>query len=170
MDVLLDVFAVADQQVAVLGHELFGDLPIPAYRCAPLGAHPLVAVRVDVQLATELADHAMEVGCERSDAACENINNRMRDAIRADVVDAMLQCGHIIIDGLRRTNIGYLYVEAISVMVFKSLGILGLAGYVIFQRRSAPMVFGQPIHEGFVPSVVARNALRTHDEHMLNAG
>ena len=159
MDVLLDVFAVTDQQVAVLGHELFGDLPIPAYRCAPLGAHPLVAVRVDVQLATELADHAMEVGCERSDAACENINNRMRDAIRADVVDAMLQCGHVIIDGLRRANIRYLHVEAVGVVVFEGLGVLGLAGHVILQQGDALMVFGQPIHEGLVSSIVTRDAL-----------
>ena len=159
VDVLLDVLAVTDQQVAVLGHEPFGDLPIPAYRRAPLGARPLVTVRVDVQLATELADHAMEVGCERSDAACENINNRMRDAIRSDVVDAMLQCGHVIIDGLRRANIRYLHVEAVGVVVFEGLGILGLTGHVILQQGDALMVLGQPIHEGLVSPIVTRDAL-----------
>ena len=167
VDVLLDVLAVADEQVAVLGHHPLGDLPVLAHWRAPFGAHPLMPVRVDVQLPAQLMDDALEMRGERSDSAGQDIDNRMRYTVPPDVGDAIIQGGHIIVDGLRRPDIGDLHLEAVGVVIDEAAFFLRLARHVVFERRLMPVVFGQLVDECLIAAVVAGNALRSHNEHML---
>ena len=46
VDVFFNVDGIADDQVAVFHHHLFGDFPIFSDGLAPFGAHPFVAVGV----------------------------------------------------------------------------------------------------------------------------
>ena len=159
MNVLLDVLAVTDQQVTVLGHQLLRNLPILTYRSTPLGTHPLVPIRIDIQLPTQLMNYLLEMSGKRSDAASKNIHNWMLNIVLSDVFHTLIQCSNIIINRLSRSNAGNLHIEAIGIMILKSFGILGFACHVVLQIRIVLVVLSELIHERFIATVVTGNSL-----------
>ena len=159
MNIILDVFAVTDKQVTMLGHQLLGDFPVLAYWRAPLGTHPLVSIRIDIQLSTQLMNYPLKMSGKRSNAASKNIYNRMLNIMPLDVPHALIQCSNIIVNRLSRSNAGHFHIEAIGIMILKSFGIFSFACHVVFQIRIVLVVLSELIHERFIATVVTGDAL-----------
>ena len=167
MDIPFHVLGVTHQQIAMLGHHLLGELPILAYRSAPLGTHPFMSVRIDVQLAAEPVDLALEMRSKRTDTACKNIDDRVRYMMRLDILHALIQCGHVVIDGLGRSNVRHLDLEAAGIVIHETATLSRLARHMIPQRGIGLMILRQIVDEGLIPAIIRRDSLGPDDEHML---
>ena len=107
-------------------------------------------------------------GHKRTDAAGQNVNDGVLDAVLFDVLAAAFQRGHIIPDGLGRAQVGDLDMEAPGVMtgIFKGLCIL--TGDMVFQLRVVLMVLGKLIHEGLITAVGTGDTLGADDKYMFH--
>lgn len=167
-DVFFDVLAVANEQVGVLDHVLFGILPVLAHGQWPLGTEPLVTVGVHVELAAQLVDLVPELPRKRTDSAGQAIHDRVRNLVLLDIGDALLDGQDIVGDGRRRTDFRDFYLEAASVVILELAVFFGLARHMVLETDVILVIFGQFIDEGFVPAVRPRNTLAANYENMLN--
>lgn len=117
VNILLNVLAIAYQQITMFGHQTFRCLPVSADRCAPLRPHPLVPIWIDIKLATKLVNSPLEMGSKRSNSACKNIYNRMKNVVFLDICNTVIQRGNIIVNSLSRTNIRYINVKTIRIVI-----------------------------------------------------
>lgn len=167
-DVFFDVLAVANEQVGMLDHVLFGILPVLAHGQGPLGTEPLVTVGVHVELAAQLVDLLPELPRKRTDSAGQAIHDRVRNLVLLDIGDALLDGQDIVGDGRRRTDFRDFYLEAASVVILELAVFFGLARHMVLETDVILVIFGQFIDEGFVPAVRPRNTLAANYENMLN--
>ena len=116
-------------------------------------------IGVDVQLAPEFLDLFMKMPRKRPNPARKHVYDGVLDMMLADIGKASVHGGHIIINRLRRTDVGDLYLKTPSVVVLK-FAILGcLAGNVVLEVWLVLVILGQLIHKGLVATVAARNPL-----------
>ena len=97
-------------------------------------------IRIDVQRATEPVDLTLEMRSERPYAACKNIDDRVRYMMHLDILHALVQCGHIIIDGLGRPDVRHLDLEAAGIVVHEAATLGRLARHMIPQRGIGLMI------------------------------
>lgn len=168
LDVLLDVLGIANKQVGMLDHMLFGILPVLAHGQGPLGTQPFVTVRVHVELATQLVDFLLEAPRKRTNTARKAIHDGVRNLVLLDVGDALLDGINIVKDCRRGTNVRDLHLEATGIVVLE-LAVFGrLARDMILEAGVVLVIFRQFVYEGFVPAVCPGDTLAANYENMLN--
>ena len=167
-DVFFDVLAVANEQVGMLDHVLFGILPVLAHGQGPLGTEPLVTVGIHVELAAQLVDLLLELSRKRADSAGQAIHDRVRNLVLLDVGDALLDGQNIVGDGRCRTYFRDLHLETAGIVVVELAIFFGLACHMILEAGVVLVIFGQFIDEGFVPAVCPGDTLAANYENMLN--
>ena len=112
-DIFFDIFAVADQQVRVSHHSLFGMFPVPPDSGVPFCPLPFVAVRIDEELSAQRMDLLPVVRDKRSDPAGEDVKYRSPIfRMFFAVGDAGVQRRAVIVHGLRAADVRHLHAEA----------------------------------------------------------
>lgn len=167
-DILLDVLAVANEQVGMLDHVLFGILPVLAHGQGPLGTEPLVTVGVHVELAAQLVDLLLELPRKRADSAGQAIHDRVRNLVLLDVGDALLDGQDIVGDGRRCADFRDLHLETAGIVILELAVFFGLARHMVLESSIILVIFGQFIDEGLVSTVCPGDTLAANYENMLN--
>ena len=167
-DVFFDVLGIANKQVGMLDHVLFGILPVLAHGQGPLGSEPLVTVGIHIELAAQLVDLLLELPRKRADSASQAIHDRVRNLVLLDIGDALLDGQDIVSDGRRRTDFRDLHLEAAGIVVVELAVFFGLARHMVLETGVVLVIFGQLIDEGLVSAVRPRNTLTANYENMLN--
>ena len=168
LDVLLDVLGIANEQVGMLDHVLFGILPVLAHGQGPLGSEPLVTVGIHIELAAQLMDLLLELPRKRADSAGQAIHDGVRNLVLLDIGDALLDGQDIVSDGRRRTDFRDLHLETAGVVVVELAVFFGLARHMVLETGVVLVIFGQLIDEGLVSAVCPGDTLAANYENMLN--
>lgn len=112
-------------------------------------------------------DTLLEVGAEGTDAARQDVNNRVLDVVVLDVAADAAERRNVVLDGLGGPHVLNLHVEAASAVILELAILAGLASYMIPDAVVALVRLGQPIDKGLVATVIARDALGADDEDVL---
>ena len=87
MDIILNIYRVTNYFITVFYHQAFTEFPISANQSIPFGTHPLVTIRIHIQIPAQFVNGFIIFFYKGTDSACHNINNRMRNLMLLYVLD-----------------------------------------------------------------------------------